>query len=83
MKVSDLKLGDYFIASFDSGTSSDYISIFICVYSSYTSFTIVDLRNPLQTWSNPPVRYDWKVLKKVNNPFATETIEELLEGYRK
>ena len=81
MKVSDLKLGDYFIASFKRDHIT-YISIFVCAYVYGEPFTVIDLRDPRLTWTKDWNNCDWTVFKKVNNPFATETIEELLEEYK-
>ena len=79
MKLSDFNVGDYFIADVERGSSRKlYRSIFVCSYYQNTNFQIVDLKNPLHTWAG----YDekgWKIVKKIDNPFDTETFNKLLE----
>ena len=79
MNLRDFNVGDYFIADVKRGTSRKlYRSIFVCSYHAAAKFQIVDLKNPVHTWAGFSASH-WKIVKKIDNPFDTETFNKLLE----
>ena len=82
IKMNDLEVGDYFIGSVPMSTHT-LVSIFMCAFSvGNAKFMVIDLRESMHTWTLDWDTTNWTVIKKVNNPFNTDNINEILEGYR-